>query len=94
MTAGLVAGAFVISNLVPFFSDIMGFMSGLCAVLLCFTFPFAFVLRLCKDDLGSREAALYRCLVPVTCVFAVAGTAASAADIVQHFDSSKMPFSC
>ena len=72
----------------------MGFMSGLCAVLLCFTFPFAFVLRLCKDDLGSREAALYRCLVPVTCVFAVAGTAASAADIVQHFDSSRMPFAC
>ena len=94
MTAGLVAGAFVVSNLVPFFSDIMGFMSGLCAVLLCFTFPFAFVLRLCKDDLGSREAALYRCLVPVTCVFAVAGTAASAADIVQHFDSSRMPFAC
>ena len=51
-------------------------------------------LKLCRDDLGPRETLLYRVLVPVTCVIAVVGTAASGADIVKHFSSSGGLFAC
>ena len=92
-TGGLVAAAFVVSNLVPFFSDVMGLMSGLCAGLLCYTFPFAAALVL-VDDLGAAERALYRALVGATALLAVLGSTASILDIAKHFDSSGTPFSC
>ena len=63
-------------------------------VLLGFTFPFAFALVLCKGDLGRAETALLRALVPLTVVFAIAGTTGAVLDIASHFSSSGTPFSC
>jgi hypothetical protein len=62
--------------------------------LLCFTFPFAFALRLCKDDLGPLETLLLRALVPITIAFALVGSTGSVLDIVRNFSSSGRPFSC
>jgi len=84
-------GAFVISALVPFFSALMGLVSALAAVAQTYTIPLALAMKL----LPMRPHTWWLCavLVVVSILLAIAGTVASAADIVSQFSASP-PFSC
>ena len=91
-TAGVVLGAYLITNLVPFFSDVMSFISGLCGVVLNFTFPLLFVLKLCPPS-SPLIRIFFKLLIVVSALVAVAGTTAATIDIVHKIDL-KPPFVC
>jgi proton-coupled amino acid transporter len=89
----LVVGiAFTLSNLVPFFSDVMGLAAALCAILLSFTFPMLLGKELIRN-MTPREVLITNLALPVTVAVAIAGTAASVASIVGNLSSGK-PFQC
>mmetsp|Transcript_23706 Transcript_23706/g.76156 ORF Transcript_23706/g.76156 Transcript_23706/m.76156 type:complete len:450 (+) Transcript_23706:1174-2523(+) len=91
-TAGVVLGAYLISNLVPFFSDVMSFISGLCGVVLNFTFPLIFVLELAPPK-SKNLRLFYKLLIALSVLVAIAGTTAATIDIVHKIDL-KPPFVC
>ena len=83
--------SFVVSSLVPFFSDVMAFFSSLCSVALTYTFPLAIALKLLH--LTPITTRCYFILAVVSVAFAAAGTSASVASIVSGFTASA-PFAC
>jgi len=82
VTGSVVLGAYMISNLLPFFSDVMSFISGLCGVVLNFTFPLVFVLKLCPPPSSSLRA-FYKLLIALSAAVALAGTTAATALSVE-----------
>lgn len=93
LSAVIVLSAFTLSNLIPFFSDIMGLMAAMCSVLLTYTLPMVFGVKLL--DMSSFERCCLKLLIPLTILLAIAGTTASVADIASKLiDHIEPPFSC
>lgn len=94
VTAAIVFGAFTLSNLVPFFSDLMGLLGAMCSILLSYTIPFAASLFLLP--MGERERCFVRSFIPFSLLVALLGTICSVADITGKLagDSKAPPFSC
>jgi Ni,Fe-hydrogenase I cytochrome b subunit len=83
--------AFAVSNVVPFFSDIMGLWAALGATMLMITLPALMALKLLPLKAGER--AFLQALVPLSLLLAVGGSLASVTDIVQNFVLGSV-FSC
>jgi hypothetical protein len=93
-TVAIVFGAFILSNVVPFFSDLMGLMGALCAILLTYTVPIACATKLLPMEKIERRFAF--CFLPFSLLVGAAGTACSVLDILTRLSevSKEAPFSC
>jgi amino acid permease len=91
-TASIVLGAFILSNLIPFFSDIMGLLGSLCSILLTYTIPLVCARKLVPMTPFEYTATSF--LVPFSVVAAIFGTFCAVVDIVDKMDVSTPPFSC
>jgi len=99
LTTGLLVGfAFLISNLVPFFSAVTAFASALCATLACWCVPCLCALKLERDfavSLGCGEKTAMKILIPITIVVSLVGTAASVMEMINKLkQDSGTPFGC
>ena len=93
-TSALVGGAFGISSVVPFFSDVMGFFAALCSIMLSYTFPLLFAIKLLP--LPKWKAWLWGVLAVIAAGVAVAGTVATSINIFNKVrsESAVPPFAC
>jgi len=91
-TGCIVFGAFIISNLIPFFSDIMGLLGSLCSILLTYTIPLVCAQKLLPMKPFEYKFASY--MIPFSIAMAIFGTFCSIVDIVEKFDVDSPPFSC
>jgi hypothetical protein len=93
-TAAIVFAAFFISNVVPFFSDIMGLLGSMCSVLLTYTIPIVCARKLVP--MADLERRLTEMGVYLSLIVAFFGTICSVVDIADRLakDASSKPFSC
>ena len=79
VTTAIVVGAFVLSNAVPFFSDLMGLMGAMCSILLTYTIPIGAARVLLP--MSELERKLTSVAIPFSIIVAVFGTISSIAAI-------------
>mmetsp|Transcript_12830 Transcript_12830/g.38374 ORF Transcript_12830/g.38374 Transcript_12830/m.38374 type:complete len:443 (+) Transcript_12830:127-1455(+) len=94
-TALLVGFAFLISNLVPFFSAVVAFVSAFAATLVCWCLPCLFALKLDRDcavRLGRWEKVAMKVLIPITIIISVVGTAAAIMEMVKQGSDNAFSF--
>ena len=91
ISLALIAFAFIASNGVPFFNDIMGFLAAALSISLTYVFPALLALEFA--ELSPWERAMCRFVVPASVIFAIVGTVCVIIDTMQRFKSSP-PFSC
>ena len=88
--------AFFVSNSVPFFSDIMGFLGASLSMSLTYTLPCLIALQLDAQQylaLGPWWRRACQVMVPASVIVAILGTICSVADIISNFQVTK-PFTC
>mmetsp|Transcript_21608 Transcript_21608/g.33174 ORF Transcript_21608/g.33174 Transcript_21608/m.33174 type:complete len:273 (+) Transcript_21608:1-819(+) len=91
-TACVTIGCYCISNLIPFFSDMMSIISAVAGIGLNFTIPILLVLKLAPPK-SFRTRVFGRIFIAISVLVALAGTAASAIDIANKFTLDP-PFVC
>ncbi len=93
-TAVIITGGFVLSNLIPFFGDLMSLLGSLCSVAATYIFPALFTLKLLGDVIPPWERRLLRAIVPVAFLIAITGVYSSCYNIYRKWTTNNPPFSC
>ena len=92
-TLGTLCVSMVVSNAVPFLSDMMGFVGASCGVATTYIFPCLFALKLLDDSSGAEKCLQMSLIVIASCV-AAAGVQASIMDMIKNASNGAPPFSC
>lgn len=90
ITFSIVLVSYIVSNTLPFFSDLMAFMATH-AIFLSYTFPVAIVLKLCKLSIAERYICYF--ILPFSVVVALAGSTCSVVEMLSKLKATP-PFSC
>ena len=95
MTLFTVALCFVISNLIPFLTDLMGFIGASCGMFTTYIFPCVFSVKLLHHELSPAGVLAIKLVAVLALIVSGVGVYGTIADIVQNLQQeSTGVFTC
>ncbi|KAF0713407.1 Aste57867_4344 [Aphanomyces stellatus] len=93
ITASIVVASFLVSNVLPFVNDLLGFVGAISGVTTTFVFPFLFAPVLLGNELTSLHARALQAVAILSSLVAVVGVTSSV-HRMAHSYQTRAPFSC
>ena len=95
VTLFTVALCFVVSNLIPFLTDLMGFIGASCGMFTTYIFPCVFSLKLLRHELSPAGVLAIKLVTVLALIVSGVGVYGTVADIVQNVRHESMGvFTC
>lgn len=95
VTLGTLTTCFVVSSMIPFLNDLMGFVGASCGMATTYIFPCAFGLKLLAPHMSTAEKITQMALLVLAGCVSGFGVYCTVADMAQKLaDGTGAPFSC
>ncbi|ETV96849.1 hypothetical protein H310_10134 [Aphanomyces invadans] len=93
ITGSIVCTSFLVSNVVPFINDLLGFVGAISGVTTTYVFPFLLAPVILRDEMTRGHARVLHGVAVASTVVAIVGVISSVHRMANSYET-KAPFSC